>query len=150
MNNKKGIKYYGIIFVVSVLAIVLYLVINGLQGNDLTPTYMVSLLFVPFFFTLALFVFDRIIEVLIPRKKEPKADEYKQFVIKSTEKLSADDEFEIEDFKKLRENERFQRVLKQIFNIEKNGETEESNYKMVRKRFKKDTLEYKAVIKIIE
>lgn len=150
MNNKKGFKYYGIVFLVSVVAIVIYMIINNIQGNDLELAYIVSLFFVPLFFTLALFVFDRLIEAILPKKKQPQLDEYKTYVEEATELLRSDDSFEIEDFKKLRENEKFQRVLKQIYNIKTQGETEDSNYKMVHKRFKKDSLEYKAVAKLIE
>lgn len=150
MSNKKGLKYYIVIFIISVLAILGYLVINNFQGNDLELSYTISLFFVPLVFTFALFAFDRLIDIFIPKKKELIRDGYEQFVIEVTELLRSDDSFEIEDFKKLRENDRFQRVLKQIYNIRTQGETADSNYKMVHKRFKKDTLEHKAVSKIIE
>jgi uncharacterized membrane protein len=149
MKNEKGLKYYGVIFLVSVAAVALFIGFNLYRGTDMTLEYTVGIAFVPFTFTLILFVTDRLIQAFMPRK-ETEMDAYEKFLIESTELLKNDENFEIEDFKKLRESERFQRTLKQIYNIKTSNESEELNYKMVKKRFKKDTLEYRAVIKIIE
>lgn len=149
MKNKKGFKYYGVIFLVSLVAVAIYIAYNLYIGTEMTLEYTLGIGFVPVTFTLILFVTDRLIQAFVP-KKEVKIDPYEKFLIDSTNLLKKDMSFEIEDFRKLRQSERFQRTLKQIYNIKTQGESEELNYKIVKKRFKKDTIEYRAVIKIIE
>lgn len=145
MNSKKGFKYYLFVFSMSVVAIFIYLMINSFGGNEVTVQYIISILTVPFMFTLFLFLFDRLLGFFMPKKKNMETDVYEQFLVTSTEKLRNTNEFTIEDFKRFRTNERFQRTLKMISKIEVNGETQDANYKMVEKRFKKDTIEHKAI-----
>ena len=145
MNYKKGFRYYGFVFAMSTLAIVIFLAVNSFQGADISATYILSILTVPFVFTTFLFIFDRIIDAIFNRKKKQEVDLYEAFLLEATNLLKETGEFDIEDFKKFRNNVKFQRVLKILFRIKEHGETTDANYKMVEKRFKKDTKEQKAI-----
>ena len=56
----------------------------------------------------------------------------------------------IEDFRRLREDERFQKGLQQAFRIKNEGETESLNFTILEKKFKKNTREYEAMNVVIE
>ena len=58
MNNNKGMKYYLIIFIVSLISVILYGIYVSVQQSDFDPAYFASLLTVPFAFTGFLMLFD--------------------------------------------------------------------------------------------
>jgi uncharacterized membrane protein len=146
MNNNKGMKYYLIIFIVSLISVILYGIYVSVQQSDFDPAYFASLLTVPFAFTGFLMLFDFLLAKILPKKNPQKSlNEYEQYLIQLTEILKDSNEFSIEDFRKFRVNERFQRALKNLYKISKDGESEDLNYKIVEKRFKKDSLEHKAI-----
>lgn len=147
---KKGLRYYSFIFGVSTVATFIYMAVTSFGGNDLTFDFIMSILLLPFLFTLFLFIFDSLLRFILPKKKKPTKDLYAQFLIESTTILQKTNEFDIEDFTHFRNNEKFQRALKILFKIDQFGETPDANYKMVEKRFKKGSKEYQAIHYLIQ
>ena len=58
--------------------------------------------------------------------------------------------YDIEDFRKLRESSKFQKALNHAFKISSEGEYKGVTFEFLEKKFKKGTLEYKAIIIVIE
>ena len=92
-------------------------------------------------FIFFVFMFDTLLDPLFNRFKKPKTNEaslYKEFFQKMTYEVNEQCDFTIEDFRRLRENEKFQKGLQQAFKIKNNGETNELNFVLLEKKFKKN------------
>jgi hypothetical protein len=150
MNNKKGLKYYGIIFGVSVVALAIYIVYLGYQSGGIDTALLFSLLYVPFIFTLFLFVFDKLFDFIFPSKGKKKDDLFSKYLKVVSTAIQTKYNFSIEDYRRLRENPKFQKALEQAFRILENGETEEISFEFLQKKFKKDSNEFLAMVVVIE
>lgn len=150
MNNKKGLKYYGIIFIVSVVALAIYILYLGYQAGGIDTTLLFSLLYVPFVFTMFLFVFDKLFELIFPTKGKKKDDLFAKYLKVVSNAIQAKYSFSIEDYRRLRENPKFQKALEQAFRILENGETEEISFDFLQKKFKKESNEFLAMTVVIE
>lgn len=150
MISNKGMKYYLIVFFVSMAFVLVYGTIVSVSSGGIDFVYLMSLATVPFAFTGFLILFDFLLAKILPKKPAVKAmNEYEQYVLNATEILKETEEFSIEDFRKMRNSDRFQKTLKRLHQIQTFGETEENNYRMIEKKFKKDSVEYKAIQKLI-
>ena len=111
-----------------------------------------SALVFPLLFTTFFFVFDKIFEKLFPKQKklQGEKDDINNFVNKMNAAMDKDGGFSITDYRTLQESERFQKTLKQLYSIKKDGETEDLTMDYLSKKFKKSTVEYKAIQIIIE
>jgi uncharacterized membrane protein YhiD involved in acid resistance len=152
MGQKKNFKYYLMIFGIAVLAILIYVVINWISSGILDTAMFWSALFLPLLFTLFLFVFDKIFDKLFPKKRSSQGekDGFNKFVNILNASLDKNGEFSIQDYRTLQDSERFQKTLKQLYTIKTNGETEDLTIDYLSKKFKKTTVEYKAVQIIVE
>lgn len=90
---------------------------------------------------------DKFMHKSKPKKVE---DRYKLFLELAAKRVNDMEGFSIEDFRRLRENERFQKTLHQCFTIYENGEQDELNFNYLSKKFKSNTNEYKALELVIE
>jgi hypothetical protein len=124
---------------------VIYLIINGFSSGGIEPALLLSITYLPLLFTLFLFVFDSIFDRILPSKEKKADDAYQVFIKQTTKKVNENLALSIEDFRRLRENEKFQKALYQAYQIYLNGENEDINYVFLEKKFKKDTNEYKAL-----
>ena len=147
--SKKGLRYYIMIFIYGILGVALLFVISALRGAEISTAQIVSYFPIPFAFVFFVFIFDRLFMLIFPKNEKKQADAYNLFLVNSTEHLKTTGNYDIEDFKRFRSNEKFQRALKVLYKIETNGETDDANYKMIEKRFKKDTKEYNAIQSLI-
>jgi len=91
---------------------------------------------------------DSLLEKIFNKKK--RVDYEAEFVDAIAKRMRESNEFIIEDYRRLQINDKFQSVLKLGYQIEKNGETEQNNFEKLEKKFRKNTLEYKAVMYMIE
>ena len=152
MGQKKNFKYYLLIFGIAMLAILIYTVINWVSTGTFQMGMLWSALFLPLLFTTFLFIFDKIFEKLFPKQKklQGEKDDINNFVNKMNAAMDKDGGFSITDYRTLQESERFQKTLKQLYSIKKDGETEDLTMDYLSKKFKKSTVEYKAIQIIIE
>ncbi|MDD3122772.1 MAG: hypothetical protein PHC62_04530 [Candidatus Izemoplasmatales bacterium] len=144
---KKPFKFYLLIFVFSALIILAYSVYLYFKGEVVIKD-MLSLWFLPFFFTLIYYVGDVFLYKISNRRK--KIDYEALFLEAIAQRMRDSKKFIIEDFRKLQINERFQTQVKNAYEIYKNGETELYTLDKIDKKFKDDTLEARALKYVIE
>ncbi len=125
MKTRKGIGYYIKFYLMSVVIFILFMVYMGINNGGLEPEWITSLAVLPLLFTAFLFLFDRIFEKIWPNKKAQEEDEYNTFLTEIDQKVNEELDLSIEDFRRLRENQRFQKALQQTYNIFKSGGNEE-------------------------
>lgn len=151
MKNKKGLMYYIRYYLILLSAyVVLVLISTAMNDWEFNNGQLISIAYLPLTFVLFLFLFDRLIDKVIKPKNKEVEDKYTLFVKGVVEKIDQREKFLIEDYNQLRENDKFQKALKHAFDIVQNGETEEMNVNFLRKKFKKDTIEDKAMKVVLE
>ena len=107
-------------------------------------------MYLPILFIGFLYVFNSVLDKFFPPKDNSVQDEFADFLKAVTTKVNNEGDFGIEDFNKLKDSERFQKVLFQTFQIKQHGETDEFNFRKIEKRFKKGSLEYKAASIVLD
>lgn len=150
MKSKKGLKYYAIIFMVSVLALVLYATYLYFKNGELDSEIILSLVYVPVIFTGFLFVFDKLFDKIFPPKTKVSDNKFNAYLKTVSESIQKECEFTIEEYKKLRTNQKFQKGLEQAFRVYDNGENEEMNFKFLEHKFKNGSNEYVAFQLVIK
>lgn len=152
MGRKKNFKYYLIIFGIAVLAVLIYTVISWIGSGELDTQMLLSAFTFPLLFVPFLFVFDKVGEKLFSkRKKQQKSkDDFQTFVNSLNNAIDQQGNFSIQEYRTLQDSERFQKAIRQLFFIKNNGETKDLTFDYLGKKFKKSTVEYKAIQIIID
>ena len=150
MNAKKGLRYYTIIFIFSVVALAIYVGYLAIKEGSIDYDLIYSLLLVPFMFTMFLFAFDKIFDFVFPSKNAKENSEFKTYLKQMGDSIAKECDFSIEGYRRLRGNASFQKSLEQAYRILTNGETEELSFIFLEKKFKKNTNEYIALSVVIE
>jgi len=152
MGQKKNFKYYLMIFGISVLAILIYTVITWVSSGTLDTAMLWSAMILPLLFTSFLFVFDKIFDKLFPKRKKVQSekDDYNKFVNEMNTALDKVGEFTIQDYRTLQDSERFQKTLRQLYTVKSEGESDDLTIDYLSKKFKKSTVEYRAIELIIQ
>ena len=153
MRQTKNVKYYLTIFFIATGAIFLYATIDAFANNGYSSDMLLSLAFAPISFTGFLFLFDKVIDLVFPKKLKKKREdknEYQAFLNTINKEVETQVDFSVEDFRRLRESDRFQKALGQAYRVYKEGETAELSYDFLRKKFKKDTKEFIALNIVID
>ena len=145
MRNKRGLKHYIRFWIMSSAIYLIYVVISGLVGEGIDPVLLFSVLYLPLLFTFFLFLFDTVFDKLLPSKKQKQDDAYRKFLKETTKSVNESLSLSIEDFRRLRENDKFQKALYQAYQIHLNGETDDMNFVFLGKKFKKGTNEFNAL-----
>ena len=151
MRSKKGFKYYGFVFIFSTLALGAYVLYLTIKEDNFDTEMVFSLITVPFMFTILLFIFDKVFDKIFkPRGKGKDNDiEYKNYLITVGKAIDDNCEFSIEDYRRLRANQGFQKSLEQVYRVLKDGESEEISFGYLEKKFKKNTNEFIALSVVI-
>jgi len=150
MKKTRGFKHYLRFWLIATGLYALYVIYLSFDAAAFDPSVLFSIGILPLAFTFLLFVFDQIFDKIWPSKEKKKDDEFSDFLKKTTYKVNEKLKLSIEDFRRLRENDKFQKSLYQAYQIYLIGETEEINYTLLNKKFKKDTNEYNALMIVIE
>lgn len=153
MKRKKGLKHYAKFYAFVVVAYFIYIAINALQNDGFNQAMLASLVYLPVMFIGLVWLFDTILDPFFNRlsrgKKTSEQERYRQFFMLITNEINTQCEFSIEDFRRLRENEKFQKGLQQAYRIQDDGETTELNFTLLEKKFKKNSREYTAMQVVI-
>jgi len=151
MGPKKNFKYYLMIFGIAVLAIAIYAVINWISTGKLDTNLVLLAFIIPTVFTIFLFLFDKIFDRIFPKQKKAKEqkDGFDKFVSDANVSLKREGSFSIQDYRTLQDSDRFQKTLKQLHTITTEGEKPDLTYEYLGNKFKKSTVEYKAIQVII-
>ena len=150
MKSKKGFKYYGIVFLFSVIALAVYVGYLAIREGSIDYVLVTSLISVPFMFTIFLFVFDKVFEWIFPNKESKQDDQFTNYLKRVGEAITEQCDFSIEGYRRLRGNTSFQKSLEQAYRILINGETGDLTYQFMEKKFKKDTNENIALLVVLE
>lgn len=149
MKNRRGFKYYVRFYVIILVVYFAYVSYVAFQGDGYDKNLLFSVMYLPLGFTFFLYLFDTLFDRIFPSREKQTDDEFTEFLKVTTAKVNEELDFTIEDFRRLRDNEKFQKSLWQLYQIKLFGETDEINFTMIRKKFKKDTREKKAVEVVI-
>lgn len=151
--KQKNFRYYLMIFITATVAIFLYAIIDAISNGRFDNSILLTMLFAPIVFTVLLFLFDKVFELIFPNKlkeKRDNKDNYEQFLAVINKEVEDQSDFSIEDYRRLRESEKFQKALKQAYRILEVGETEDITYDYLSKKFKKASREYIAMNIVIK
>lgn len=144
---KKPLKFYLILFLVLSLAVIGYSVYKIVF--DSTPVdEVMSLWFLPLIFILIYYGSDSLMDKLFNKKKQ--VDYEEKFIEEVAKKMREDNAFLIEEYRRLQLNDKFQESLKIGYEIHKNGESDLFNISKLERKFKKGTIEYKAIQYVID
>ena len=141
--KKYSLTYYVGVFLTVSLTLAIYGIFDHRRQGIAYLEWIVPHAYFPFFITLIMFVFQRFrkkLDVGIEGDKE-KHD----FVIHMSELVKNTLSYDLEDFKKLQESELFQKSLYDAYNVYAYGQSEMLNFDMLEQRFKKDSIERKAM-----
>jgi len=145
MNSKKGFKYYLFIFSFSVIALIAYIAYLSIKEGSIDYDLVYSYALVPPMFTIFLFAFDKVFEMIFPPKYKKENTAFKNYLTQVGKAITDQCEFSIEEYRRLRENNAFQKSLEQAFRVLTNGETEGVNFQFLDRKFKKSSNEYIAL-----
>lgn len=148
MKQVKNFRYYLMIFIISTIAIALFVGVDAIQNGKIDTNLLFTAAFAPLVFSVFLFLFDKIFEMIFPKKlkkKQDNKDNYQQFLNVINKEVELQTDFSIEDYRRLRDSEKFQKSLKQAFRILEDGESEDISYTYLSKKYKKDSREYTAM-----
>lgn len=144
---KKPLKFYLILFLILSLAVVAYSFYKVIY--DSTPIEEVmSLWFLPLIFILIYYGSDSLMDKLFNKKK--RVDYETKFIEEVAKRMREDNAFLIEEYRRLQINDKFQESLKIGYEIHKNGETDLFNINKLERKFKKGTIEYRAIQYVID
>ncbi len=151
MKRNRSLKSYIRTFIIVLGVYSLYLAVLFIRANAVDYSLLATILYMPLIFISLLYVMDLIMDKLMHKRKPvKKEDRYKVFLESAAKRVNEIEGFSLEDFRRLRENERFQKTLHQCFTIYEDGEKDELNFKYISKKFKSNTNESKALELVIE
>ncbi len=150
MRTKRDFKYYVRMYLIALVVYLGYVGFLSFQAGGVDWTLVLGAAYIPVIFILFMYVFDRLFDKLFPPKEKKQADAFKAFAKQCTEAVDEELELSLEEFRRLRENQKFQKALYHAYHIVENGETEEINFVFLEKKFRNDTNEAKAMDIIID
>lgn len=150
MKKTRGFKHYLKFWGIATGLYAAYIIYLAYDAGEFDSSVIFSIVVLPLAFTFLLFVFDQLFDKIWPTKEKKTDDEFSEFLKQTTSKVNDELELGIEDFRRLRENVSFQKALYQAYQIHLIGETEGINYTFLKKKFKKDTNEYNALMIVIK
>lgn len=150
MREEKTLRYYLFVYLLSLGGLFVYLSFMAWRNGGYDELVFTSLLWIPIFVTLFVFVIDKVSGLFKPKKSKDRRKKYEIYLETMAEELEKEHDFLVEDFRKLKESDRFQKGLKQAYQILENGETDALNFAYIIKKYPKQSLEYIAMTTVIE
>ena len=150
MRPQRNFKYYFRLYLISLVVYLGYVAFLAVQNDGFDMTLLFGATYIPIMFILFMFVFDKLFDKIFPSKEKKETDLFKVFLQRVTKLIEEQLDFSIEDFRRLRTNNRFQKALYHAYLISEQGETEDINIKFLEKKFKNGTNEAKAMEIIID
>jgi len=142
------------IFAIATFAFVLYSIFEMVKSGEFQIGYVIITLIIPVLFTGLLYGFDRVFDWAFNKfskgGKQTPQNEYNAFLEMINKVVDNNTNFTLEEYRRLRINERFQKSLKQVFTIYKEGENSDLSYDYLRHKFKKNSIEFVVMNVIID
>ena len=145
-EHKKPFKFYLYMFIFAIILVTIYTIYSLTQG-DVVASDLIVMWLLPFIFVGFYYGFDSLMDRF--SKKKNKINYEVKFLEAISERMRNSNEFLVEDYRKLQINEKFQKALRDAYHIHENGEDELYNFQRLEKKFRKDTIEYKAIQYVI-
>jgi len=146
-REKKPFKFYLLIFVFSALIVIAYTLYEVL-ARDTPVSDVYAMWLMPFLFTFFYWGSDALILKFSKRKK--KVDYEAKFLDDISKRMRDSQEFLVEEFRRLQINSKFQEDLRKAYQIHQEGETEVFNIQKLERKYKKGTIEKRAMKHVIE
>ena len=144
MTKKKGFKYYALILVFSSVTLMVYMIYLRFKNGEFDSELFQSLAYVPLMFTSLLYIFDLIFDKIMPKRGKAGNIKFETYLKVTSEAIKNECNFSIEEYTKLRGNQKFQKGLGQAFRVYDDGETNDLNIEFLRRKYKKSAFEYEA------
>ena len=144
MKKKKGLQYYALIFLFSSVALIVYMVYLRFKDGAFDSELFKSLSYVPLMFTVLLFGFDFIFDKIFTKTSNKSNVKFETYLKKASDAIQNECDFTIEEYRRLRSDQKFQKGLGQAFRVYDNGENKDLNFEFLERKFKKGTNEYAA------
>lgn len=148
MRTGKDWKYYIKFYIMVTVVYFLYVSIIALRQGGYQPYSISTVLFLPPIFVGFVALFDRAFDPFFRKlagKKKINITDYNIWIHDMDKLIHEHSNFTIEEYRRLRESKRFQKSLTQAHRILTEGESEELSLTYLRKKFKTDTNESKAL-----
>ncbi|MFP4286252.1 MAG: hypothetical protein ACLFRI_01025 [Candidatus Izemoplasmataceae bacterium] len=147
-KNKDSLAYYALIFLGISIGLLIFGFLfpsrrDGLSYNE----WIAAFWFYPFLVVFVIFFYRKVTKKMF--KRLDKQNEERQFVLHMSKVVKDELGYEIEDFRRLRENEKFQKALLDAYTIYQDGETQLINYDTLSRKFDPKSKEFDAVTLII-
>jgi len=146
-RQKKPLKFYLYIFLFSVVIVAGYS-LYMIFANDAAISDVYTLWFMPFIFTIFYWGSDALIDKF--SKKKYKVNYEAKFLENISQKMRDGKGFLVEEYRKLQNNPKFQEDLKKAYLIYENGEDEIHNIEKLEKKYRKDSVEKRAMKYVTE
>ncbi len=145
-NYKKTFKFYLYRFIYFSILVIVYniysIYTDSVSVSDLAVTWVL-----PFIFIGVYYLGNNILDKF--KKKKHVINYEVNFLETISSNMRKSGEFILEDFRKLKSNDKFQKAVKDAYNIYENGETELYNFQRLEKKFRKDSIEHNAILFVI-
>lgn len=146
-RQKKPFKFYLIMFLFSSLMVIAY-TFYAIYAQDREIADLYSIWFMPIVFTSFYYGSDWLIYKITNRKKKDNGED--KFLIAISKKMRDSNEFIVEEFRRLQNSIKFQEDLQRAFSIYKDGENESLTIEKLERKYRKDSLEKKAMKYIVD
>jgi hypothetical protein len=146
-RQKKPFKFYLIIFLFSTIIIAAYS-FYMIFAKDAEVSDIYTLWFMPILFTVFYWGSDALILKFTNKKK--KVDFEAKFLDEISERMRVSNAFIVEEYRRLQINQKFQADLKKAYEIYKNGENEYLTIERLENKYKKNTLEKRAMDYVVD
>lgn len=150
-RREKDLKYFVRVFIsgfIGVLIVSLTSAFFAWPVDNFEEAFF-SLLYIPFFMVLVIFLYDRLQKRFIGKQDNAKSDE-RDFLLHTSKEVRKQLDYNKEDFKKLQADEKFQTFYQDAFHIYQNGENETMNFDRLRLRFSEEEFACEAVDVVIK
>jgi hypothetical protein len=142
MKTKRTWKYYLRFYVMIVAVYFLYVSILALRDGGYDIVALWSVLYLPPLFVAFVAVFDTLFAPLFRRLNKGKAqDEGLDAYLRYIDRLiRSNTSFSMEEYGRLRRDDRFQKALRQAYQVKTKGDTPDLNLTLLQQKFKKQGL----------
>ncbi len=144
---KKPMKFYFTIFVLTSLIVLGYSIYLFIAANAELQD-LIILWILPFFFTMIYYGGDSLMQWIANKRK--KIDYEGLFLSEIGRRMNESKSFLIEEFRRLQTSEKFQTQVKVAYEIYQSGETENYTIEKLKKKFRADSIEGRAMVFVIE
>lgn len=152
MRTKRTWKYYLRFYVMIVAVYFLYVSVLALRDGAYDPIALLSILYLPPLFVAFVAGFDMLFAPLFRRLNRGKRteDDMAAYLRDIDIKIRSNTDFTMEEYGRLRRDDRFQKALRQAYQVKTKGDTPDLNLTLLQQKFKKQGLARTAFLVVLD